>query len=226
MDDDSKSSPCRPDAVTSTVGETPQVAGASARRGGGNGAGAAEAEGAPRRALTGRDAAGKSVVKAFAVTPQVIEFASRPGLRFYELYGTRGVPRVTGHEPDAALTEKGSFPKPGDSWFRMIQFPPGSPEETPPDPAAYASYLKELGGKVPGFAEHFEPEVPGMHTSDSIDYGVVVKGEMLLELDDGKTIHLKPGDCVVQNGTRHRWRNPLDEPCLMAFVLIGGVREG
>jgi mannose-6-phosphate isomerase-like protein (cupin superfamily) len=45
---------------------------------------------------------------------------------------------------------------------------------------------------------------------------------MTLELDDGERVHLRQGDCVIQNGTRHRWRNPLDEPCLMAFVSIGG----
>jgi len=74
-------------------------------------------------------------------------------------------------------------------------------------------------------AEHFERDTPGMHTSDTLDYGIVIRGEVILELDDGKTVHLRQGDCVVQNGTRHRWRNPLSEPYLMAFVLIGGQRE-
>ena len=62
--------------------------------------------------------------------------------------------------------------------------------------------------------------------SDTIDYGVVVRGEMTLELDDGKIVHLRQGDCIVQNGTRHRWRNALEgEPCLMAFVSIGAKRS-
>jgi mannose-6-phosphate isomerase-like protein (cupin superfamily) len=178
----------------------------------------------PRRILTGRDAAGKSVFKSIDVTPQVVEFAARPGLTFYELYGTKGVPRVTGQELDPALTEKGRFPKPGDSWFRMVMYPPRLPEGTPANPAAYKAFIKELDEKIPGMADHFEPDVPGMHTSESVDYGIVVRGEMILELDDGKTVHLRQGDCVVQNGTRHRWRNPLAEPCLMAFILIGGVR--
>ena len=47
---------------------------------------------------------------------------------------------------------------------------------------------------------------------------------MTLELDEGQKVHLRQGDCVVQNGTRHRWRNPLPEPCLMAFISIGGKR--
>jgi hypothetical protein len=75
-------------------------------------------------------------------------------------------------------------------------------------------------------ARHFERDTPGMHTSDSVDYGVVIRGEIILELDDGKTVHPRQGDCVVQNGTCHRWRNALSEPALMAFVLIGGKREG
>jgi len=52
----------------------------------------------------------------------------------------------------------------------------------------------------------------------------VVRGEMTLELDDGQKVHLRQGDCIVQNGTRHRWRNPLPEPCLMAFISVGGKR--
>lgn len=67
----------------------------------------------PRRALTGRDDAGKSVFKSFDVTPQVVTFASRPGVAFYELYATAGVPSVTGHEPDPMISRKGAFPAPG-----------------------------------------------------------------------------------------------------------------
>ncbi len=178
-----------------------------------------------RRALTGRDGAGKSLFQSFAVTPQLVTFSTRPGLAFYELYATEGIPQLRGQEADPMLTKKGSFPGPGGTLFRLVLFPPKPPEGAEPDVAGYGHYLKELDEKVPGMAGHFEADVPGMHTSDSLDYGVVVRGEMILELDDGQTVHLCQGDTVVQNGTRHRWRNPLAEPCLMAFVLIGGRRE-
>ena len=56
--------------------------------------------------------------------------------------------------------------------------------------------------------DRFDRSAPGMHTTDTIDYGVVVRGEMTLELDDGKIMSLRQGDCIVQNGTRHRWRDP------------------
>jgi hypothetical protein len=185
-----------------------------------------DASSTPRRALTGRDEANKSIFKSFDVTPQVLRFKSAPGLVFYELYATDGLPELSGHEPDPMLTKKGSFPRPGGTLFRLVQFPPNPPEGSKLDPAAYTSYLDELDQKLPGMARHFERDAPGMHTSDSVDYGVVIRGEIILEIDDGKTVHLRQGDCVVQNGTRHRWRNALAEPALMAFVLIGGKPVG
>ena len=184
----------------------------------------ASAEGAtgiapPRRAITGRDASGKSIFQSFDVTPQVVTFDSVPGLTFYELYATDDVPRLTGKEPDPMTTKTGSFPKPNGSLFRLVLFPPvGSP-------GSFVGFLHELSEKIPGMAEHFDRAAPGMHVSDSLDYNIVIRGELILELDDGKTVHLRPGDCVIQNGTRHRWSNPLPEPCLMASVLIGGQRQ-
>jgi mannose-6-phosphate isomerase-like protein (cupin superfamily) len=182
----------------------------------------------PRRALTGRDTTGKSVFKSFDVTPNVVEIDSNPGLTFYELYSTEGTPSVTGQEPDPMLQKTKAFPAPGGTNFRLISYPPKRPLGwTPPAGVTFESAMKELGEKVPGMADHFErssPEARGMHTTDTVDYGVVVRGEMTLELDDGKIIHLRQGDCIVQNGTRHRWRNPGSEPCLMAFVSVGGKR--
>jgi len=182
----------------------------------------------PRRALTGRDTTGKSVFKSFDVTPNVVEIDSNPGLTFYELYSTEGTPSVTGQEPDPMLQKTKAFPAQGGTNFRLISYPPKRPPGwTPPAGVTFESAMKELGEKVPGMADHFDrssPEARGMHTTDTVDYGVVVRGEMTLELDDGKIIHLRQGDCIVQNGTRHRWRNRASEPCLMAFVSVGGKR--
>jgi hypothetical protein len=179
----------------------------------------------PRRALTGRDQAGKSVFKSFDVTPKVVEIDSNPGLTFYELYRTEGVPALTGLEADPMIEGTKAFPGPGGTMFRLISYPPRRPEGYKPPPGVtFESALQEMSDKVPGMGDHFERGAPGMHTSDTIDYGIVVRGEMTLELDDGAKVHLRQGDCVVQNGTRHRWRNPLPDPCLMAFISIGGKR--
>jgi uncharacterized cupin superfamily protein len=61
----------------------------------------------------------------------------------------------------------------------------------------------------------FEPDNPGMHTTDSVDYGICLEGEMHLELDNGQEIRLTPGACVVQQGTRHAWHNRSEKPALM-----------
>ena len=60
-----------------------------------------------------------------------------------------------------------------------------------------------------------------MHTTDTIDFEVVLEGTVVLELDDGAEVTLRPGDTVVQNGTRHRWRNGGDTPARFAYVICG-----
>jgi len=81
--------------------------------------------------------------------------------------------------------------------------------------------LAEMEEKLPGVLARLEPDNPGMHTTDTIDFEVVLSGEVILELDDGVEKLLRPGDTVVQNGTRHRWGNRGTEPAVMAVFTIG-----
>jgi quercetin dioxygenase-like cupin family protein len=64
-----------------------------------------------------------------------------------------------------------------------------------------------------------------MHTTATIDYGVVLSGEVILELDDGAKLTLRPGDTYIQNGTRHRWSNTGDVPAVLAVALIGAHHD-
>src|SRR3981189_2145044 len=88
----------------------------------------------PKRALTGRDEAGKSVFKSFDVTPKVVEIDATPGLTFYELYMTEGVPDCRGTAADPMLKGRKDFPGPGGRLFRLISFPPKRPEGYKPPP--------------------------------------------------------------------------------------------
>ena len=101
----------------------------------------------------------------------------------------------------------------------MITFPVGasSPSESLDMPTA----LAEVEQKFPGYLAHFEPDTPGMHTTDSVDLGVVLAGEVVLELDDGVEKLLRAGDTIIQNGTRHRWHNRGPVPAVLAAVLVG-----
>ena len=86
--------------------------------------------------------------------------------------------------------------------------------------------LAETEEKLPGLLAHVEPDNPGMHTTDTIDFEVVLSGEVILELDDGVEKVLRPGDTVVQNGTRHRWSNRGTQPAVMALFMVGAHRAG
>ena len=104
----------------------------------------------------------------------------------------------------------------------IVRFPPDSVFAEPGfDPVAAG---REQARHIPGLAERFEAENPGMHTTDTVDYDIVLDGEIWLELDDGAEAHLRQGDVAVQCGTRHAWRNKSARPATMAFVLIGAVR--
>jgi mannose-6-phosphate isomerase-like protein (cupin superfamily) len=100
-----------------------------------------------------------------------------------------------------------------------VTFPPSSVFAEPSFDAEAAR--TEALSRLRGLADHFEKEDPGMHRTNTVDYAIVYEGEIWLELDDGETVHLKSGDVVVQNGTRHAWRNKGMKPVTMLFFLNG-----
>lgn len=172
-----------------------------------------------RQVITGHDTNNKAIVLAerdvVAVEPALV-----PGLKNADLWSTEGARSVPhqGEFPGVASY----FPDTHGSVFRMIEFPPMTENTDGFDLSEDA--LADTNEKMPNALEHFELDAPGMHTTDSIDYGIVMKGEIHLELDDGKEYLLKTGDCVIQNGTRHAWRNRSGQATLMAFILLGATR--
>ena len=70
-----------------------------------------------------------------------------------------------------------------------------------------------------------DDDEPGFHRTDTTDFRVLLSGNMALELDDGAEVLLSPGDVLVENGTRHRWRVVGDVPATLASFLIGAHRR-
>ncbi|MES5488421.1 cupin domain-containing protein [Bradyrhizobium sp. INPA03-11B] len=150
-------------------------------------------------------------------------FASVPGFDPTLIWGTLATPSVPWDGSNVAAGGRTVLPDAGETRLMRVTFPPDSVMMASDfDPAAAGA---EYMSRLPGLAERFEPESPGMHTTDTVDYGILMEGEITLELDDGKAIALKPGDIVVQNGTRHAWRNGGSRPATLIFVLIGARRR-
>jgi mannose-6-phosphate isomerase-like protein (cupin superfamily) len=172
-----------------------------------------------RRVVTGHNAEGKAIFVSDTVVDG-IPLTMLPGAEFHRLWGADTPPTF----PDA-----GSHPAMGNYFpplggFRFMMFtvaPISVLQRSKIDPVALRS---EMEAKLPGLAEHMEPKTPGMHTTDTIDFEYIVSGEVWLELDEGATVHVKAGDTVVQNGTRHAWRNKGTEPCHIVVFMVGVPR--
>ncbi len=173
-----------------------------------------------RRVVTGHSPEGKAIVASDGEV-EPIRLEKLQGNEFHRLWGSDRVPSFPDDGSSSSMPRY--FPPLGGFRFAMFTVPPSStvlPEGVTPE-----DITAEIESKLPGLAEHMEPEAPGMHTTDTIDFEYVISGRVVLELDDGATVELGPGDTVVQNGTRHAWRNPYPEPCRMVVVLIGAERR-
>ncbi|WP_232665466.1 cupin domain-containing protein [Pseudonocardia sp. TRM90224] len=173
-----------------------------------------------RRVVTGHDVDGKGrVVDDGAVEPITSDLM--PGYAAYRLWGNDEPP--TFPDDGSPLPADSYFPPRNGSRFMVNLIPPGEP--SPPADVDVPAALAELDLRMPGAMAHMEPDTPGMRTTDSLDYVVVVSGEVTLELDDGERTVLRAGDVVVQNGTRHAWRNHGTEPCMIVGVAVGADRS-
>lgn len=177
-----------------------------------------------RRIVTGHNTAGKSVFSSDSTAQRIHRFKHVPGFEISMVWSTDETTTVPQNGvPDPAQAAESWVPEREGTRLLVVTFPPDSVMGAPDfDPAAAgAEYMQA----IPGLAERFEMESPGMHTTDSVDYGMLLAGEIHLELDGGARKRLAPHDVVIQQGTRHAWRNLGSEPATMLFVLIGAPRR-
>jgi len=179
-----------------------------------------------RRVVTGLTDEGKSVFVSDGEPPRSCTIDELPSFRMTEVWATEDTATIPYEEGDITTEISSLIPGLKGTRFRVCwYYPEKELIEALQKGADVATVLEKFAKGAPGIAEAMEPDNPGMHTTDTIDYGIVISGEIDLELDDGAEVHLKPGDCVVQNGTRHAWRNRGSEPCAVAFVMIGAERK-
>ena len=170
-----------------------------------------------RRVVTGHTPEGKSTVASDTEVDGITMLRSE----HHRLWGADEV--LTFPDDGSPPPFTNYFPPVGGFRFALFTVRPQS--EVRRDQIDENLMAKDLEEKMPGALKYFEPDNPGMHTTDTIDFVYVISGEVWLELDNGEEVHLKPGDTVVQNGTRHAWRNKGSEPCRMVGCLIGARRR-
>ena len=169
-----------------------------------------------RRVVTGHNAEGKAVFASDVVVAPVTS-PLVPGAEFYRLWGGD----VAGSFPDAGTQPEQPtyFPPVGGFRFGVFTVAPHTTRAAEEFDVGVA--LETFERDLPGLGAHMEPNNPGMHTTATIDYEYIVSGRCVLELDDGETKELSAGDTVIQNGTRHAWRNPFNEACVLVVCLVG-----
>ncbi|MGW4966045.1 cupin domain-containing protein [Nonomuraea sp. NPDC004186] len=180
----------------------------------------------PRLVVTGFGPDGAAViVRDTPVAP--ITARALPGQEMYLLWGSPDGGATVGPKAADPITLP-FFAGAGGTRLLLVRFPPASSIvglPSAPSPEEQAEIDAEVEERLPGLMDVFEPGDPsGMHTTDTLDYGICLEGELWLELDSGDEVRLTPGACVVQQGTRHAWHNRAETPALMAFVGIGAER--
>jgi mannose-6-phosphate isomerase-like protein (cupin superfamily) len=171
-----------------------------------------------RRIVTGHDEEGRATITSDA--PPTAEFAiqSVPGLVFQEVWRTHDSPAVIDNGADPTLVPLQLLPSPRGSVIRVLDIPPGGVHET--DASAAASSFAEMGASHTvtsrGKSSH-----PFMHRTETVDYGILLAGEIWLVVDTGE-VKLNPGDIVIQRGTSHAWSNRSARPARLIFILLGG----
>ncbi len=175
-----------------------------------------------RRVVTGHNETGKAVVVSDAPPPHVTRPAHQPGLAFHEVWNTRQTPApVTASEAEPTDFHRDTHPPKEGTVIRIVDIPPEGPDGPDFDKETARALFENVG-----LAENAEHTIPGrhplMHRTESIDYGVVLEGQIVLLLDDSEVV-LEAGDLVVQRGTIHAWTNRTDQITRMLFILTDGA---
>ena len=176
-----------------------------------------------RRIVTGHNAKGEAIIVSDAPPTRVQVLGDGHGPTFYEVWNTRETPaaidRASGepYEPKLTLT-----PPRNGTRIRVLDVPPDSSSMRDIDPEQARAHFAEVGAAAASTHLGVASRHPHMHRTETIDYGIVLEGEITLLVDDGEvTVHA--GDIVVQRGTNHAWSNRSGQSCRIAFILIDGA---
>lgn len=174
-----------------------------------------------RRIVMGHDASGQPTV-LHDETLQPVTVRMLPGVEIHRAWELDDTPRL----PVTDLSDgrqHAFFPPTGGVRFGLLTVPPGlsyvSAEGTPA--TAIEAAAAEAEEKLPGMAAAFDPDLPGIHVTHTVDYIIALSGTGLMRVRDGVEVRVNAGDCLIQNGTPHGWFNDSTERFVVAYTLVG-----
>lgn len=166
-----------------------------------------------RRVVTALDSNGRAVALADGAVALTSLRSPNPA---GEMWVTSQYPPDYSWKEDRAKTKVGLIPPANGTIFRIVDFPPMKADVEKMD---VNTMMKVVGDHAP--AKGVPVRHPMMHRTRSLDYAIIMSGEIDMLLDDGE-VHLKAGDVVVQQATNHAWVNRGKEVCRIAFILMDG----
>lgn len=182
-------------------------------------------EAAVRRVVTGHDPAGHAVIQEDGPVPRVRRVGGDLGPLFFEVWNTRATPapidRASGEPVEEGVT---LVPPKGGTRIRVLDVPPEGAGIARVSREDAAAHFAEVGAASASSHTGAGSRHAFMHRTQTVDYGIVLEGEVTLILDEGETV-VRAGDIVIQRGTNHGWANRSDRNCRIAFILIDGQYE-
>jgi mannose-6-phosphate isomerase-like protein (cupin superfamily) len=166
-----------------------------------------------RRIVTATDQDGKSYFHSDGTADNYKEMSGMDGLYLTDLWETNGSRADTRGTEDAVSRPVRLEPPDGGTILRVVEFPPDKNWRGKRD---VSRAFSSIGADHASVAGHSDPM---MHITGTVDYIIVLEGEIYAVMDKGETL-LKPGDVLVQRGTNHSWNNRSDHPCVIVAVLV------
>jgi len=166
-----------------------------------------------RRVITAHNEQGKSIISSDADAKNAQEMTGMTGLIVTDLWETIAMPANNSGAEDAVVRPIRHEPLPNGTILRTVEFPPDKDWKGNADAQ---KAFESIGG---GHTRDQSSDDPLMHKSDTVDYIIILKGEIYAVMEEGETL-LEEGDVMIQRGTKHSWHNRSDHPCLLAAILI------
>ena len=178
-----------------------------------------------RRIVTGHDAAGRAIIQQDGPVPRVRRIGGEQGPQFFEVWNTQTTPapidRASGEPPEDGIL---LAPPRNGTRIRVLDIAPEDASFATISPEQAAAHFAEVGAGGASSHAGAGSRHPFMHRTETVDYGIVLEGEITLIMDEGETV-VRAGDIVIQRGTNHGWANRSGRNCRIAFILIDGRYE-